>query len=68
MAQWATCTEDQTSEAHQQAVAALTEGIALGEELGVTGTPGFFVNGRFVNGAQPLEAFEAMIEEAKQDS
>ena len=65
---WATCTEDQTDETHQQAVAALTEGMALGEELGVTGTPGFFVNGRFVNGAQPLATFEAMIEEAKQDS
>ena len=68
MAQWATCTDDQTSEAHQEAVASLTEGIALGEELGVTGTPGFFVNGRFVNGAQPLEAFDALIEEAKSDS
>ena len=68
MSQWATCTEDQASEAHQQAVAALTEGMALGEELGVTGTPGFFVNGRFVNGAQPLEAFDALIQEAKQDS
>ena len=68
MGRWATCAEDQTSEAHQQAVAALTEGMALGEELGVTGTPGFFVNGRFVNGAQPLEAFDALIQEAKQDS
>ena len=68
MEQWATCTEDQTAASHQQAVAALTEGMALGEELGVTGTPGFFVNGRFVNGAQPLEAFDALIMEAKQDS
>jgi protein-disulfide isomerase len=25
--------------------------------LGVTGTPGFFVNGRFLSGAQPYEQF-----------
>ncbi len=68
MAQWGTCVEDQTAETHQQAVAALNEGMSLGEKLGVTGTPGFFVNGRFVNGAQPLETFEALIEEAQRDS
>lgn len=68
VATWATCTEDASSDAHQKAVATLDANMALGEELGVTGTPGFFVNGRFVNGAQPLEAFEALIEEAKGDS
>jgi len=34
-----------------------------GQELGVTGTPAFFVNGRFLNGAQPFEAFQAIIDE-----
>ena len=29
--------------------------------LGVTGTPGFFVNGRFLNGAQPFEEFARTI-------
>jgi protein-disulfide isomerase len=33
--------------------------------LGVTGTPGFFVNGEFLNGAQPIAAFEPLIQEAK---
>ena len=29
--------------------------------LGVTGTPGFFVNGRFLRGAKPFEEFAAII-------
>ena len=31
--------------------------------LGVTGTPGFFLNGRFLSGAQPFESFQKVIEE-----
>ena len=31
--------------------------------LGVTGTPGFFVNGRFVSGAKPFESFKQIIDE-----
>jgi protein-disulfide isomerase len=29
----------------------------------VTGTPAFFINGRLVSGAQPLESFTRVIEE-----
>ena len=29
--------------------------------MGVTGTPGFFVNGRFLRGAKPFEAFATLI-------
>ncbi|HKJ23949.1 MAG TPA: thioredoxin domain-containing protein [Myxococcota bacterium] len=32
--------------------------------LGVTGTPGFFVNGRFASGARPYESFKAMVDQA----
>jgi protein-disulfide isomerase len=32
-------------------------------KLGVTGTPAFFVNGRFLSGAQPYAAFKALIDE-----
>lgn len=32
--------------------------------LGVTGTPGFFVNGKFTSGAKPFESFKAMVDEA----
>jgi len=31
--------------------------------LGVTGTPGFFVNGKFLSGAQPFESFKRLIDE-----
>lgn len=34
-----------------------------GGQAGVTGTPAFFVNGRFVNGAQPFEAFKTIIDD-----
>lgn len=30
---------------------------------GVRGTPAFFINGRFLSGAQPVEAFESIIDE-----
>jgi protein-disulfide isomerase len=33
-----------------------------GERLGISGTPAFFVNGRFLNGAQPLEEFKSLID------
>jgi protein-disulfide isomerase len=33
------------------------------ERLGATGTPAFFINGRLVSGALPLETFERMINE-----
>jgi len=31
--------------------------------LGLSGTPAFFINGRFLNGAQPLEKFVQIIDE-----
>lgn len=34
-----------------------------GEKAGVTGTPGMFINGRFVNGAVPLETFATIIDD-----
>lgn len=35
----------------------------LSDDLGVTGTPTFFVNGRALVGAQPIENFQALIGE-----
>ena len=37
--------------------------FADGQSVGVTGTPAFFINGRFLSGAQPFEAFQAIIDE-----
>jgi protein-disulfide isomerase len=34
-----------------------------GARYGVTGTPAFFINGRMLSGAQPLQAFTDVIEE-----
>jgi len=33
-----------------------------GDEVGVTGTPAFFINGRLLSGAQPLDAFKAIVD------
>jgi protein-disulfide isomerase len=33
------------------------------KQLGVSGTPAFFVNGRFVEGAVPFETFRKLIDE-----
>ncbi|HVP66300.1 MAG TPA: thioredoxin domain-containing protein [Anaeromyxobacteraceae bacterium] len=38
------------------------ENHKAGSDLGVTGTPAFFVNGMLVNGAQPFEAFKELID------
>ena len=37
--------------------------FATGNSLGVNATPAFFINGRFLSGAQPFEAFKAIIDE-----
>ncbi len=34
----------------------------LGQDLGVRGTPHFFINGEVVNGAQPLEEFASVVD------
>lgn len=51
------CMEDQ---AHMDEIRA---DLSVGQELGVSGTPAFFVNGRFVSGAQPVEVFSQFIDE-----
>jgi protein-disulfide isomerase len=38
------------------------EGHKAGTELGVSGTPAFFVNGIMINGAQPFDAFKEIID------
>jgi protein-disulfide isomerase len=46
--------------AHRNAVA---KDLADARQLGVTGTPTFFVNGRPVQGAQPLRVFTAVVDQ-----
>jgi protein-disulfide isomerase len=64
MEQWSTCAEDTESETYKAALAVVDADAALGTKLGVTGTPGFFVNGHFLKGAQPATAFEPLIQAA----
>ncbi len=43
--------------------AKINEDITAGEAAGVSGTPAFFINGRMMDGAQPLEKFKEVIDE-----
>ncbi|MFN2376466.1 MAG: thioredoxin domain-containing protein [Candidatus Binatia bacterium] len=38
------------------------EDMAAGGEVGVSGTPAFFVNGRMLSGAQPFDRFKSIID------
>jgi protein-disulfide isomerase len=40
----------------------IQEGMETGTSLGVTGTPGYFINGRMLTGAQPLAQFQEVID------
>jgi len=42
--------------------AAVQSDVDDGTRLGITGTPSFFINGRLLVGAQPLETFRKIIE------
>jgi protein-disulfide isomerase len=43
--------------------AAVQKDMAQGAQLGVNSTPSFFINGRFLSGAQPFSAFQTLIDE-----
>jgi protein-disulfide isomerase len=48
-----------SSSRHEEAIQA---SLREGEDLGVTGTPAYFINGRMLSGARPLEAFTELID------
>ena len=54
-------TRELDEHAHKAAIEAQVEEAT---KIGVTGTPASFVNGRFLSGAQPYEAFKKMVDEA----
>jgi protein-disulfide isomerase len=43
--------------------AAIDKDLADGAKAGVNGTPAFFINGRMLSGAQPLEKFKEVIDD-----
>jgi protein-disulfide isomerase len=57
--------EDLASGRFEQAVA---EDFREGQEMGITGTPTFIINGRVLAGMQPLEVFESAIEQAEEEA
>lgn len=40
----------------------VSKGLQEGQQDGVQGTPGFFINGKLVSGAQPFAAFKSVID------
>lgn len=43
-------------------VSEVTLDLLDGQSLGVRGTPAFFINGRFISGAQPFDIFKTVID------
>jgi protein-disulfide isomerase len=46
-----------------RAAESIAKDVEEGSKFGITGTPGFFVNGRTLSGNQPLEGFVKIIDE-----
>ncbi len=65
MKKWSACAETKDSPEYKAAEKAVDDSVAFGQKHGVSGTPGFFVNGMFINGAQPVETFDAAIAAVK---
>ena len=55
MSRWETCLKE------EKQVAEIEKDFEDGAAAGVSGTPAFFINGIFLNGAQPLDQFEVII-------
>ena len=54
--------------AKEQFKDAIDKDIADGDDVGVNGTPAFFINGRMLSGAQPFEKFKEVIDEELKSS
>ncbi len=49
--------------ADPKTAAAVQEDIKYAGSVGVSGTPAFFINGRYLSGAQPFDRFKSLIDE-----
>ena len=54
-------TRDLDAGAYKTSIDAQTQEVM---SIGASGTPASFVNGRFISGAQPYEAFKRLVDEA----
>ncbi len=57
-----TCLEDEAMEAE------IYKDMADAQSAGISGTPGFLVNGQVLSGAQPFSSFESIIEDELSNS
>jgi len=53
----------QAAKAKPEFSATIDRDQSLAGKLGANGTPAFFINGRFLSGAQPIDNFKALIDE-----
>ena len=58
MGKWKTALDNQTHKAEVDADA------KMGNDIGISGTPAFVINGYFLSGAQPYPKFRKLIERA----
>ena len=66
---WNTCAAKTDSAEYKAAMSAVDAQTAMGSKHGINGTPGFFVNGRRVDGgAVPPETFDPIIASAMQSA
>jgi len=61
---WKKCAADTSSPDNQDATKTIDASMATGGKLGVQGTPAFFINGEFLNGAVPMDQFDAAVKKA----
>ena len=62
MAAFNTCASDTASDSYKAANAQVDADLQLGMNNGVNSTPGFFINGRYISGAQSPELFQQLID------
>ena len=55
MAAFNTCVQEQSY------IQEVNADYSAGIQLGISGTPSFYINGRFYSGARPYEYFEGII-------
>jgi protein-disulfide isomerase len=68
LASWDACASDSQSEGYQRANALIERSMSVGEQFGISSTPGFFVNGYPINGARESALFIELIERARAEA
>ena len=59
---WAACMDGDDATAYANARVEVQKGLAVSQQLGLTGTPAFYVNGYSLRGALPIGEFRELID------